>query len=72
MLNDAEVAGQFVTDVNGVAVVLVNTVSTAQFVTLVQAPVTSTQYGPASLALTEPMPNELLVAPPIVLPFLVH
>ena len=72
MLKVAEVPGQFVSDVKVVAVVLVSTVSVAQFVTLVQAPVTSTQYVPASLALTGPIVNVSAVAPPIALPFLVH
>ena len=70
MLKVAEVPGQFVSDVNAFAVVLVNTVSVAQFVTLVQLPVTSAQYVPASLALTEPIVNVSAVAPPIALPFL--
>jgi hypothetical protein len=50
VLNVADVPGQFVSEVNAVEVVLASTVSVAQFVTLVQAPVTWTQYAPASLA----------------------
>ena len=40
----------FVSEFNGVAEVFSSTVSVAQFVTLVQVPLTRTQYAPASPA----------------------
>ena len=46
-----------------VALVLVSTVSVAQLVTLVQKPVTSTQYWPASFAETFGIESELPLAP---------
>jgi hypothetical protein len=43
VLNAAGVLGQFTSEVNAMAEVLVRTVRVAQFVTLVQKPVTWTQ-----------------------------
>ncbi len=51
----ANVPGHLTREVRAVAAVLVRTVSEAQLVTLVQAPVTWTQYVPASETWTAAM-----------------
>ncbi len=55
VLKVAGVPGQLTSEFRAVAEVLVRTVSEAQLVTLVQAPVTWTQYVPASEAWTAAM-----------------
>ncbi len=55
VLNVAGVPGQLTREVRAVAEVLVRTVNEAQLVTLVQAPVTWTQYVPPSAAWTAAM-----------------
>src|ERR1041385_4590107 len=63
VLKLAGVPRQIASGVNAVALVLVSTVSEAQLVTLVQRPVISTQYWPASPAVTPLIVTELFVWP---------
>jgi hypothetical protein len=66
------VPGQLTNEASAVADVLVNTVRVAQLVTLVQKPLTWTQYVPASVDATDGIEKELLVAPVMAEPFWVH
>ena len=68
----AVVPGQLVSEVNGVAVVFEPTVSVAQLVTILQKPVTWTQYWPEFVEVTFVIVSELVVAPASVEPSLVH
>ena len=72
VLNVAVDPGQFVRELRAVLAVVSSTVRVAQFVTAPHAPVTATQYVPASAACTLVTVNELVVAPAIVPPFFRH
>ena len=72
MLKSAVLPGQSVRLPGVVADVLVNTVSVAQFVTLVQKPVTWTQYCAASDDVMLVIEKELFVAPARGAPAFVH
>ena len=72
MLKVAVAPGHKVKLVSAVAEVLVLTVRLAQLVTLLQSPMTSTQYWPGSSELILVMVSELLVSPVSDSPSLVH
>ena len=72
VVNVADAPGHNVKLVSGVAVVFVKTTRSAQLVTLVQKPLTFTQYCAASAATTDGIVKLALVAPAIGAPPFVH
>src|SRR5437667_146327 len=72
VLKVAVVPGHWVRLVSPVALILVNTLKPAQFVTLPEAALTLTLYVPVSALLTELMLKLLLVWPLRMFPFLRH
>ena len=72
VLKLAVAPGHKVKLVRALAAVLVLTVKLAQLVTLLQSPVTSTQYKPALSEVTLVIVSEVLVSPVSNKPSLVH
>ena len=63
VLNEAGAPGQRIKSINGLVVVDVFTISAALLVTLLQPPVTSTEYVPAFVSATAAKFNATLVSP---------